>query len=168
VCVCLAALGLGGGLAMAFFGFNSSESSPRIAGVPREIIYVPPPGSRSPESTSAGEAADAAALLQSGGRATGNSLAILQAASPAEHPFGTEKFDLATTEPATNNFDNSAGGLLHAQHPADAGLFAANTAAANEAAFSALSTPVPEPSTWAMMLSGAGVLLARLRGRKRS
>ena len=152
---------------MAFLSFNSTESSPRIAGVAREIIYVPPPGSRSPESHSRFETADAGALLHSGSHATTTLTAGSEGPDTPKDPFGAETFGLAKTEPTSNDFDSSLAASLAAQNPADFALFAANAAASNEAAFSGVTTPVPEPSTWAMMLSGAGVLLATLRSRKR-
>jgi hypothetical protein len=152
---------------MALLSFNSSESAPRIAAVPREIIYVPPPGSRSPESNSRFETADARALLHSGSHATASTAADSQAHGTPEHPFGAGTFDLAQTERASSGFDGSPAVSFTAQNPADRPMFAANTAAADEAAFSGVFAPVPEPSAWAMMLSGAGVLLATLRRRQR-
>jgi hypothetical protein len=152
---------------MALLSFNSSESAPRIAAVPREIIYLPPPSPQSSEMNSQSQFADAAALLQSGTHAIGNSLAGLRAPTAAERPCGADGFELGNIAPASNSFDSSPAGSFGAQTPANVGLFAANTAAANDAAFSGVAAPVPEPSTWAMMLSGAGCVIAALRRRKR-
>jgi hypothetical protein len=170
-CLILAVLGLGGGLAMAFFSFNSSESSPRIAGVPREIIYLPPPGSMSPETTSTTATSDASGLHASAGELSARSFSDLGAVFD-DHDFrAAETSELANAGTAFAGFDASSARSLAAFSAAPSGTAIATPSAATdapvEAAFSGVLLPVPEPSTWAMMLSGAGVLIAALRNRKR-
>jgi hypothetical protein len=168
-CVFLAVLGLGGGLAMAFFSFNSSEAAPRIAGVPREIIYVPPPGPSSLVGDSATPLADATGVPPSATGLASVSFDTLKAFETADDLVAAETFVVGSAN-GLSNVDTSSAASFAATNATDLahtmGSFVNTNAAASEAALSGVLLPVPEPSTWATLLSGAGVMLiAALRRR---
>ena len=165
----LAFLGFGGGLFLAFFSFNSPEgtSSP-VAARPPEVIYTARMVADAPQDTPAAP-----------------EYAVAEPADPIAAPV----FALAAPEqrgPETSVWPDqraerygAAGGSYTSEGaPAFAGISepmapaeGPNGLAPSDitTGFDALTAaPVPEPSTWATMISGAALLLVfgRLKRRR--
>lgn len=164
----LALLGFGGGLSLAFFAFNSPEKPANaVASRAPEIIYTAPARAAETGDT------DAAPVFHLSERGL----------------FATTPFELrAEDEPIPetsiwrgldHDFADAfagIGGAATASSLALAGQSALPAASALGAATAEITTgfdaltaaPVPEPSTWASMLSGAGLLLvfAKLKRRR--
>ena len=159
----LAFLGFGGGLSLAFFSFNGAEgSSSAFAARPPEMIYGAPPVALPVTEAAAAQT---------------------YAASGEAGLFATARFELRGDDQPLNadSIWQDGGGatapafdLLAASHTGSVPMFAATanqipgsnavdeSGAAITGGFSALTTapaPVPEPSTWVTMLTGAGLLV---------
>ena len=156
----LAFLGFGGGLFLAIFSFNSPEvSSSLVAARPPEVIYTARMAADAPQD--------------------GPAAPEYEIASPAD-PIEAPVFALAAPDqpvPETSIWrdlssepDRSFGGsYASAGAPAFAGISepiapaeGPNGPAASDITigFDALTAaPVPEPSTWATLISGAGMLV---------
>ena len=165
----LTLLGFGGGLSLAVFSFNSPEQSrSAVAGRPPEIIYTAPAAAVAPEQTEPAPVYDA----------------------PGELPLLAETtFELRAPDqpvPETSvwrDADRAMLGSLGESYARGGGFsfatggeqsFPGGSALADPAGeittgFGALNAaPVPEPSTWATMISGAGllVLFGKLKRRR--
>jgi hypothetical protein len=171
VCLLLAVLGFGGGLAIALLGFDSPESSTPVARVASELRYLPPgeamaAGGPSVAGT-AGVAEAESSVLASGIRSFGGldgSFTQTTDASLSEASHfanmnpafeGVAAFSIAQS---MSSLDGRAIGGGYPASPGDA-------AASGGAGFDAVLAPVPEPSTWAMMVIGAALLVRALRRR---
>ena len=136
--------------------------------MPQEIIYLPPSGGASDESSFAARLAGAVELAAPAPARTEDSFTDLQAFTAPT--LGGEARERGGYERTVGSFDSSAASVaaLNGGEPGNTiGSFANGGGGGNEAAFSGVLAPIPEPSTWAMMLSGAGVLFAVLPRRKR-
>ncbi len=163
----LTLLGFGGGLFLAIFSFNSPEgSSSPVAARPPEVIYTARMAADAPQEV---PVAPDYGMAESG------------------DPIAAPVFALAAPEdrgPATSiwrDFSSESHGLMGGAYaaagvPAFAGM--SEPAAPAEgpngpgaditSGFDALTAaPVPEPSTWATMISGAGLLLLVNRLKRR-
>ena len=166
----LAILGFGGGLFLALFSFNSPEGSPgTAAGRPREMIYSAPANPealpKSPDAPSYAASGEAGFLLP----------------APFEiRPHGLVPDDISSWPDFDRGaVDSFATSIASAGGPMFAGMSSALPASgsANDlagggfsSAFGALTgapAPVPEPSTWATMLTGAGLLVFATRLKRR-
>ena len=161
----LACFGFGGGLLIAFFGFNDSEASPRVAAVRSEILYSRPisgsdDGNRGTPELGARESVfgdvtitplepipENTAMMASGDTTLSDLELNRNVAKASERVLGRSLGDGVTPS------------LFASLPPAEA----------TRAAFEAIVLPsVPEPSTWAMLGAGLVCLLGlsprRLRG----
>ena len=166
----LAVLGFGGGLFLAFFSFNSPEASGSVVGArPPELIYTartvadapaePAPAPEYAISDSADAIAAPVFALSRSAQSGPETSIWPEPNAESNHSFassygsgGGQAFAAITAPSAPGE---GPGGLA----PSDITTgFDALTAA-----------PVPEPSTWATMISGAGLLLLvnRLKRRRR-
>lgn len=164
----LALVGFGGGLSLAFFAFNSPEKpgSAVTARAP-EIIYTAP--AKAVESPSADTAP---AFHLSGERG-------LFAASAFELRAEDEPIpETSIWRGPDRDFAGAFAGIQGAANvsslavAAQSALPAASAVGAATAdittGFDALTAaPVPEPSTWASMVSGAGLLLIFAKAKRR-
>lgn len=169
----LALLGFGGGLGLAFFSFNTPENSrSAVAARAPEIIYTAP----AVVERSSAPTEPPAALIASG--SAGFLTATTFDLRAEEQPLPETSLWREIDRPQVDVFSSSAPN-------SEAPLFAA--AAAGEMAFpgegpaevgnpeitgdfGALTVAtVPEPSTWATMIMGAGLLLlsGKLKRRRR-
>ena len=170
VCFLLAVLGFGGGLSLASFSFNSPESSTQISGVAPELLYLRP---QAPPGSVAGSASGHSETVE---RAVDGSaialLADLQLARPETYDVEQSALVSISASDSLARLGSPDGlsfkgtGLSHAPGSFEAG---GNPpiALASDGAFAGVVLPVPEPSSWAMMASGAGILLAAMRGRRK-
>ncbi|MDQ6655607.1 MAG: PEP-CTERM sorting domain-containing protein [Verrucomicrobiota bacterium] len=181
--VLLAVLGFGGGLSLALFSFNggSDHGGVRISSGGPELMY------QRPASAGMGGVSDFSAVKGSTDAAHPNvallSLGGVQKfASDAVSATDVAQLSLARSEelfPAEMSFAGvlpfagyrGADGAMQGQL-ADADSSAAASlldyAPASEAFSSTGLLPVPEPSTWTMLLIGGGALLTTLRRRRNS
>ena len=171
VCLMLAFLGFGGGLSMALLGFNSSAEPVRISGVRSELRYLPPGEAMLTAAAPRGSSGHAEA--ESTRRADASAIEAFAGLDSSVQELRdsatNETFELANVNGA---FDR-LGALSIAQssssaNSAIAGISApsgGNSEPGADAAFAAVVTPVPEPSTWLLMLGGAAVLVAKVRRR---
>ena len=156
----LAFLGFGGGLFLAFFSFNSPEGSGSpVAARPPEVIYTARMAADAPQD------AVGAPEYAVAGSAVTIQAPVFALAAPA--PEGPETS--IWPDQQSEQYRSIAGSYASAGAPAFAGLGEAmapaegpNGVASSEitVGFDALTAaPVPEPSTWATMITGAGLLL---------
>lgn len=170
----LAFLGFGGGLFLALFSFNSPEgSSSRVAAArPPEVIYTAHAASEAPQD---GPAAPDYAVAGSADPIEGTLFAL---AAPAQAAPETSSWSDFSSEPSHSIAGAYASGsYASAGAPAFAGSTepaapaeGPNGLAASDISigFDALTAaPVPEPSTWATMISGAGLLVLFGRVKRR-
>ena len=156
---------------MAFFSFNSTESGPRFTSIPSEIIYLPPhdPAAKAGESSTA--SSDNADGQSTAGRLPIDVTTTLTTLATHDEFASAERFSLGTTGGSFTQIETTPSATFAAvQSQTDGGSYAWTSAASepqSEGTFSAVLLPVPEPSTWAMLVSGAGVLLATMRRQKR-
>jgi hypothetical protein len=159
---------LGGGLAMAFFSFNSTESAPRISSIPREIIYARPPSADESifgPNTGAGEADRSSG---SDAESSPESLPPFSDQTTSSDDVSVETLTLADAT-MLHSLPLPSHGITPAVDPISPQRSYAwsspFTEGKTESGFSAVVAPVPEPSTWIMIAIGGG-LLAAGAGRK--
>lgn len=165
-CGILAFLAFGGGLGLAFLGSDGSEAGPRVAGVASEILYTrPETAATSPKPTavtepaeaSAGETGDVTPLKGLEGDSDDAIVSLWTARSPdtSELPLHDLQEDVSDGF-ALDDLGDAVGTTMG---PAGGSL--------SESGSSALhAESIPEPSTWALMLSGLVALGARARSRR--
>ena len=178
VCLVLALLGLGGGLFIAFFGFNSSEGQTRITGVAPEIIYAPPTPTASPalelEPVSSLEESTlpspVSPPLQLHLRAT----APLTASLPSDAPEAFSALSPARLSQSEDRVASASVTFGITGRPAILAnsyqAFSATPASSSPGHFEALKTAViPEPSGAILFTVSAAALASFrfVRGRKR-
>jgi hypothetical protein len=171
VCLLLAILGFGGGLSIALLGFNSSEESGTVAAVRSEPRYLPPGEAM---LTAGGVVGDAKAPAEAESRRVASGInsfgglgTSLEQTSDAAL---SETFELASLNPSFDGFGaiSMEQSLASPQRSAMAGTEApsgVDAAAGPQGDFAAVLAPVPEPSTWVMILSGAALVMGKLRRR---
>ena len=157
-CVILVLLAFGGGLGIAFFGFNSPEISGRLASVQPEVSYLRPPGA---------ETSPASTQEPTGELTEFSSHARILNPSEQDAPLASTPLHLwsmtAGQETPWSTLDDSQSDIS-GSFAAGVGSSFSNVAAPEGAAtvtgFSALqSASIPEPSTWAMILAGAATMV---------
>jgi hypothetical protein len=159
--VALTVLGFGGGLSLAFFSFNGAET-PRgsVASRAPEIIYTPPATADTPAQPGTVPLYDVSG--EAGLFASSSSFQLRAEDEPAPEtsvwrdmsPRGGLGFNGTYSDNGTPTFALSGEQGFSAAPLSDA------TAGGVTSDFGALTAaPVPEPSTWATMISGAGLLM---------
>lgn len=176
--VVLAALGFGGGLCLAVFSFNGgSDHGVRISSLAPELMYQPPAPLATDNVFPAAEILASAHAEHSGFAFTSMAAQPLAMASISAPHLGrfsaagprealvAEPLSLAPSALAASSAgDSLPQGELAA---ASAASFPLDYAPASAASAGLELPPIPEPSTWAMLLIGGGALLATLRNRRR-
>ena len=167
----LAVLGFGGGLSLAFFSFNSPEKSGSvIAARPPEIIYRAPvlaePEQMTPDAPRYDANSELEMFTASAFELRPNDQQIPETSiwrdAEAERPnfgsfaIGSQNSANAPTFAVAEQQGVSGGSVVGAPEAEISADFGALTAA-----------PVPEPSTWATMISGAGMLMLFTRFKRR-
>ncbi|MBA2433444.1 MAG: PEP-CTERM sorting domain-containing protein [Chthoniobacterales bacterium] len=166
----LAVVGLGGGLFLAFFSSGSPTESPtRIASVAREVLYARPVLTALPAEV-AEMREIGAAESPGGGVATTHQSATAHHGAESPEAFSSASVSLSNL-PADHplvadawGFGADAGKMMAAASIATSLSEIAGGPGGTEHASQALTAaPVPEPSTWALLLAGAGGLWALRR-----
>lgn len=162
----LAILGFGGGLFLAIFSFNTPEgSSSPVAARPPEVIYTarmatdaPQDAVAAPEYAATNPAVPIAApvfALAARDEGRPDTSIWRDSSSGSSRSFG-DSYASAGTQ--------AFAGINEAMAPAEGPNGAASDITTG---FDALTAaPVPEPSTWATMISGAGLLVLASRFKR--
>ena len=163
----LAVLGFGGGLSLAIFSFNSPEGSRSpVAARPPEVIYTARMAVEAPS--------DAAAAPEYSVTEFADPIAAPVFALAAPDDRGPETS--IWRDPISESSRSFGGSYASAGTPAFGGITEAMVPAEGPngsgsditTGFDALTAaPVPEPSTWATMISGAGLLVLASRFKRR-
>ena len=173
VCLLLAVLGFGGGLSIALLGFNSSDeaASTPVASAARELRYLPP--SEAMLTGAAARGSNGAVEAESRPQASGIAgFGGLDTSVPQSSDLSPrETLELATLNPWSDRSRTFAMGqsISALESSTMGGPYASSGVApeaATQGAFDAVIAPVPEPSTWVMIVGGAALLLAKLRRRR--
>ena len=165
-CILLTLVAFGGGLFLAFFGFNNSESGSQVKAIPRELLYLPPAqsvDSGQPSPIPAGALLDpvpddgAFAHLGQSGSTNADPIHSLWTGSTAAALHTEAAFDSGAA------FVSGGVAGLNSFGPATPSI------GPTQAGFNALTLPaVPEPSSLVIMACGSTILLMSLRKRLRS
>ena len=156
----LAVLGFGGGLSLALFSFNSPDSpGSAVAARPPEIIYTAPAAAPPAEDAAPDQLYAAAGELP----LFANTTFELRA---QDQPVPETSIWRAHDHDGLGSFSRSPGAIggLSFAAAGEQGFSGGSTldgpAADITGEFGALTAaPVPEPSTWATLISGAGLLV---------
>lgn len=159
-CFALAFLGFAGGLFLAFFSFNNPDAPIKMGAVSPEMIYKRPAGGipqdllRNTENPASFSIADGSSLGGGDDASVRPNRSLMSDSDLAVQGIHS----WSTNLPAWNGTDNWTTGNY---------AWNSGVATPTDAGSGAVGLPsVPEPSTWAMMLSGFGLLLVCLK-RKR-
>ena len=156
----LTLLGFGGGLSLAVFSFNSPErSSSAVAGRAPEIIYTAPAVAVAPERTEPAPVYDAPGELPLLADTTFELRVPDQAVPETSVWRDADRAMLGSfADSQARGGAFSFAGVSEQSFPGGSTLGA--PAADITTGFDALTAaPVPEPSTWATLISGAGLLV---------
>ena len=166
-CLLLAALGLGGGLSLAFFSFNSPDTSPRITGIAPEVIYQRPHAA-TPLLADAGESSSRVNETAGATHADPTIAAFSEVRPPSElETFNENALELPLARAPVVTLADS--GFIGGSFQPGTDIHAMTNGAGEPSSGTgsdAVMIPVPEPSMWALLLSGAAVAVAALRRRK--